>query len=240
MEEVKLIWPLELFLDACMTFLCFGAPYSYQRRIDEFFITALGRTDTISEKWRTFVDENVGDWTDTNLVATVLVGAAVGLVAIPGIDQVSRILGFLSILSALASLISGLLNSWQHQHETHRSTELTIILDFFSQAQKPLHTFKILALILALPVTLLAWAAITFAAAIVVLAWRGIDATFIENHEEATDLASASALEFGKVTAWITTVTLILLTTGIFISYLFFLNVWSPPRRFHIWSRRKL
>lgn len=40
-EEVKLAWPIELFLDMCMTFLCFGAPYSYQRRIDEFFITGL-------------------------------------------------------------------------------------------------------------------------------------------------------------------------------------------------------
>jgi len=239
--ETKLIWPLELFLDMAMTVFCFGAPYSYQRRIDEFFMTALGRTDTISEKWRSFVDENVRDWTDTNLVATVLVSGAVGLIAIPGINEVSRILGFLSILAALASLISGLLNSWQHQHESHRSTELTIILDFFAQAQKPLHSFKILALILSLPVTFLAWAALTFAAAIVVMAWQGIDATFVETND-FKEFSEAGGLQFGMVTAWVTTCALIMLIVGVLSSYLFFLNIWTPPRFFRyllfwqIWS----
>jgi hypothetical protein len=98
-------------------------------------------------------------------------------------------------------------------------------LDFFSQAQKPLHTFKILALILALPVTFLAWAALTFAVAIVLLAWQGIDATFVENHEGVTDFGNAGELQFGPVTAWVTTVALILLVIGVFSSYTFFLNV---------------
>ena len=53
---------------------------------------------------------------------------AVSILAVPGLPDVSRILGILSILSALASLIAGLLNQWQHQHESHRSTELTIIV----------------------------------------------------------------------------------------------------------------
>jgi hypothetical protein len=77
---------------------------------------------------------------------------------------------------------------------------------------------------LALPVTFLAWAALTFAAAIVVLAWRGIDTTFIENID-VTDFGNARQLWFGPVTAWVTTVQLILSIVGVFTSYLFFLNV---------------
>jgi hypothetical protein len=97
-------------------------------------------------------------------------------------------------------------------------------LDFFAQAQKPLHTYKILALILSLPVTFLAWAALTFAAAIVVMAWEGIDATFVEP-QDIKDFKGAGALQFGRVTAWVTTVALILLVFGVFSSYVFFLNV---------------
>ena len=51
-----------------ITFLCFGAPYSSLRRIDEFFTSGPGRTDTIIERWVSFVDDNVADWTNTNLV----------------------------------------------------------------------------------------------------------------------------------------------------------------------------
>lgn len=58
--------------DFCMTVFCFGAPYAYLRQINEFFMTGIGRTDTITERWQIFVDENVADWTNTNLVVRVL------------------------------------------------------------------------------------------------------------------------------------------------------------------------
>ena len=78
---------------------------------------------------------------------------------------------------------------------------------------------------MSLPVTFLAWAALTFAASIVILAWKGIDATFVENHEDIQGFENAGELQFGQVTAWVTTVALILLIIGVFSSYTFFLNV---------------
>ena len=33
---------------------------------------ALGRTDTITEKWHMFVEENVDDWANTNLVVRTI------------------------------------------------------------------------------------------------------------------------------------------------------------------------
>jgi hypothetical protein len=98
-------------------------------------------------------------------------------------------------------------------------------LDFFANAQKPLHSYKILALVLSLPVTFLAWAAITFAAAIIVLAWKGLDTTFIGTATGVTDYGNAGSLRYGLVTSWVTTVAMILLVIGILTSYVFFLRV---------------
>lgn len=66
--------PFGLLLNFFMSILCFGTPYSYLRHINEFFIDGPGRTDTITERWKAFVDENVTDWTNTNLVVRFLSG----------------------------------------------------------------------------------------------------------------------------------------------------------------------
>jgi hypothetical protein len=105
-----------------------------------------GRTDLISERWKQFVDVYVADWTDTNLVvrplfleststipstliqAAVLASGAVALLAIPGLDNITQIFGLISTIASLASLIVGLLNTWQHQHESHSNTELNTIV----------------------------------------------------------------------------------------------------------------
>lgn len=143
--------PFSLLLSFCMSILCFGAPYSYLRHINEFFVSGPGRTETITERWQAFVDENVADWSNTNLVvrylsslavqnccallrpdptfqATVLVSASVALLAIPGIDTSSRILGISSTLFSIASIIVGLLNVWQSQHKSRSDLELTVIV----------------------------------------------------------------------------------------------------------------
>ena len=96
-----------------------------------------------------FVEENVNDWTNTNLVAclhfvtwktngadmlglqaTVLVSASVAFLAVPGIDDKTRILGIVSTLFSIASIIVGLLNVWQHQHKSRASLEITVIVSY--------------------------------------------------------------------------------------------------------------
>ena len=65
-------FPINWLIGFAMTFLCLGAPYAYLRHINEFFMSGEGRTDTIMDRWQTFVDENVADWTNTNLVVSVV------------------------------------------------------------------------------------------------------------------------------------------------------------------------
>lgn len=60
----------------------------------------------------------------------MLVSASVALLAIPGIDESTRILGITSTLFSLASIIIGLLNVWQHQHKSRTDMELRVIVSF--------------------------------------------------------------------------------------------------------------
>ncbi|KAI5119536.1 hypothetical protein M0805_002558 [Coniferiporia weirii] len=210
-----------------MTALCFGAPYAYLRHINEFFMNGPGRTDTITERWQSFVDENVADWTNTNLVATVLVSASVALLAIPGIDHVTRILGITSTLFSIASIISGLLNVWQHQHQSRSNLELTVIFDFFSKAECLVKTDKLLAILLSLPMVLLIWSTLMFAASMVTFAWFGVDETAVE----AGDGGGGDALKnnrFGQPTAWIATACLSFLGSMVLLSFVYFWRVWKP------------
>ena len=63
--------PMGFIYKVLMDVLCFGAPYAYLRHINEFFMIGVGRTDTITERWQAFVDENVADWSNTNLVVSL-------------------------------------------------------------------------------------------------------------------------------------------------------------------------
>ncbi|KAH8117650.1 hypothetical protein DFH11DRAFT_1037984 [Phellopilus nigrolimitatus] len=215
--------PFGLLLSFSMSFLCFGTPYAYLRRINEFFMSGPGRTDTITERWQAFVDENVIDWTNTNLVATVLISASVALLAIPGIDSVTRILGIMSTLFSIASIIVGLLNVWQHQHKTRSNLELTVIFDFFAKAERLVKTDKLLAVLLSLPMVLLIWSALMFAVSMVTFSWLGVDETAIEaNGGEGGSLNDA---KFGLPTAWAVTGCMSFLTTLVLLSFLYFWRV---------------
>lgn len=61
----------------------------------------------------------------------MLVSASVAFLAVPGIDDKTRILGIVSTLFSIASIIVGLLNVWQHQHKSRASLEITVIVRHF-------------------------------------------------------------------------------------------------------------
>jgi len=216
---------LDPIFEFCMAFLCFGTPYAYLRHINEFFMAGVGRTDTITERWQLFVDENVADWTNTNLVATVLVSASVALLAIPGIDKATRLLGIISTLFSIASIVSGLLNVWQNQHKSRTNLELTVIFDFFENAESHVKTDKLLAILLSLPMVLLIWSTLLFAASMVTFAWRSVDTTFMP---PGTSEDENSSFLFGKFTAWFTTGQFMLVAVMVICSFLYFYRVWRP------------
>ncbi|KLO16291.1 hypothetical protein SCHPADRAFT_919983 [Schizopora paradoxa] len=242
---------LNHILHFVMTVLCLGAPYAYLRHINEFFMPGIGRTDTITERWTMFVENNVADWTNTNLVSTVLVSASVAMLAVPGIDKATRILGLGATLCAIASVIIGLLNVWQHMHRSRTEIELRLIFDFFEESTTYIKTDKFLAILLSLPMVLLLWATLLFAASMVTFAWLGVDTTFRnENFGNAVTNNGTSnggggggggggnsggflnfiPFRFGETTAWVTLAAFCVLTVVVTHSVLYFYKAWSSRK----------
>ena len=103
------------------------------------------------------------------------------------------------------------------------------------------HSFNLLAVLLSLPLVLLIWSTVTFAASIVMFAWRGVDPNIL-----AAGGGSGTA-QFGMPTAWVTTGVFIGLVVAVLSSIVFFwrvtlswnlflqsltivFQVWTPPR----------
>jgi hypothetical protein len=100
--------------------------------------------------------------------------------------------------------------------------------DFFTQAERGVHTYNLLALLLSLPMVLLIWATITFAVSIVAFSWRGIDTTVLDAGGSGGDASSPpdrSKFLFGMPTAWLTTGFFIALVATAIASFLFFWQV---------------
>ncbi|EJD42216.1 hypothetical protein AURDEDRAFT_168769 [Auricularia subglabra TFB-10046 SS5] len=86
------------------TAMFLGIPHSYHRRI-----LSVDKTDTgygvNSMRWKAFLGSMLKEWTDSNLLATVLISATVGFLAIPGIEDNSRIMGLFAVLLAIGSVL---------------------------------------------------------------------------------------------------------------------------------------
>ncbi|KZS87964.1 hypothetical protein SISNIDRAFT_418897 [Sistotremastrum niveocremeum HHB9708] len=94
--------------------LLFGTPTSYLRRIMDVdrrrFDSGVNQT-----RWRLFLQGLLKDWTDSNLLATVLIAATVAFIATQNIDNISRILTLVSVLLAIASVLTGQYLTREHQ-----------------------------------------------------------------------------------------------------------------------------
>ncbi|KAF8595847.1 hypothetical protein BDV93DRAFT_417543, partial [Ceratobasidium sp. AG-I] len=81
-----------------------GSPFGYLKRINNVDRTTTG--DGVNTlRWRAFLKSLCKEWTDTNLLATVLVSATVALLAIPGLNGMAQIAGIISALCAISSVL---------------------------------------------------------------------------------------------------------------------------------------
>ncbi|KAG9077541.1 hypothetical protein FS749_010559, partial [Ceratobasidium sp. UAMH 11750] len=100
--------------------LSLGAPLRYLKRINNVDRTQTG--DGVNTlRWRVFLKSLCKEWTDSNLLATVLVSATVALLAIPDLNGMSRIAGVISALYALSSVLCGMLLISNHQDRVDSS-----------------------------------------------------------------------------------------------------------------------
>ncbi|KAG1840117.1 hypothetical protein C8R48DRAFT_781864 [Suillus tomentosus] len=133
-----------------------------------------------SERWNTFNLNLNGQLQDSTLLATVLLNANVGFLAINSVDTGGRspvqVASYMSLVSSLGSMILGLLlvshNRTMGQLGTVLQTEI-----FLSQLGEKERRLERLAIIYSLPKTLLMWGMIFFFAAFSVHWWNPGDQT---------------------------------------------------------------
>ncbi|QRV94544.1 hypothetical protein RhiJN_22562 [Ceratobasidium sp. AG-Ba] len=153
-----------------ITSLLFGIPQRYLRRINNVDRTQSGNgVNTL--RWRSFLKSICKEWTDSNLLATVLVSATVALLAIQGLNGTTVIASLIAALHALSSVLSGMLLVSNHQDRVE-SFGITG-LNYFARAKsRTTGTVRPLAVLLSLPVAFMLWAMVWFIFAVTSCAYN--------------------------------------------------------------------
>jgi hypothetical protein len=156
--------------------LLFLDPMALVRELHTIFVD----NTPSSERWNTFNLNLNGQLQDSTLLATVLLNANVGFLAINSVDTGGRspiqVASYMSLVSSLGSMILGLLlvshNRTLGQLGTVLQTE--VFLSGLSEKERRLER---LAIIYSLPKTLLMWGMVFFFAAFSVHWWSPGDQT---------------------------------------------------------------
>ncbi|KAG8729714.1 hypothetical protein FRC12_020775 [Ceratobasidium sp. 428] len=172
-EDVELSLPFgsvwDKFAWHTIALVSLGAPLGYLKRIHNVDRTQIG--DGVNTlRWRAFLKSLCKEWTDSNLLATVLVSATVALLAIPEINGMARIAGLLSALYALSSVLCGMLLISNHQDRVESFGSTGVV--YFAQAKaRSTGTTRPLALILSLPLAFMLWGMFWFVLAVMSCAY---------------------------------------------------------------------
>jgi hypothetical protein len=149
-----------------------GAPPRYRKLLLDMH-TAFIRGD----EWHDHIHKMLDGWSDSNLLATVMLPAGVSYLAVLDLSQVSTTAVLISILSALGSITSGLYcigvyRSYDPVIETPRSAADMDHYRFNITAHGPyrIHAF---AVILGLPDVFLMWSVIAFTVATIAYNFDG-------------------------------------------------------------------
>lgn len=118
-----------------------------------------GRLDTVRDIWDKYTHQIVKEYQDFLLIATVLLSATVGLLAVPDIRPISKAAGIVSVFSSMGSMITGVFCLWRHQTNVQQSQSFTYLHNAH-QGTFGLHGH---AMVLSLPPVLLVWSIIAFA-----------------------------------------------------------------------------
>jgi len=118
-----------------------------------------GRLDTVRDIWDKYTQQIIKEYQDFLLIATVLLSATVGLLAVPDIQSISKAAGIVSVFSSMGSMITGVFCLWRHQTNVKQSQSFTYLHNAH-QGTFGLHGH---AMVLSLPPVLLVWSIIAFA-----------------------------------------------------------------------------
>ncbi|KAF9225844.1 hypothetical protein BS17DRAFT_729968 [Gyrodon lividus] len=145
-----------LLMTACAPLL-FMAPVTNVRLLHKIFVDEISSRD----KWNMFVNKLNSQLQDTNLLATVLLNANVGFLAIQSVDNgggitLRQLASYMSLVASMASIVLGLAFVGHNRTES-RNTAFQAAT-FLHRLQHKRHGLETLAIIYSLPYAFLVWA----------------------------------------------------------------------------------
>jgi len=156
--------PLNFIINA----IFFSVPKSYLEHI-KVASQYHGRLSTMQDVWDHYTRRVVKEYQDF-LIATVLLSATVGLLAVPDIHSISRAAGIVSIFSSMGSMITGVFCLWMHQTNVKQSQSFT----YLHNAHHGIFGLHGHAMFLSLPPVLLVWSIIAFAIGFIAYTAQGL------------------------------------------------------------------
>ncbi|KAK0195622.1 hypothetical protein F5146DRAFT_296446 [Armillaria mellea] len=159
-----------------LTPFLFYAPVVHLDILNKFWVDGL----VMKDQWVTLMERCIGEWSEHTIYATILLNANVAFLAIPSVDEsmqryrgsVTQVLSALSVVSALGSILVGLLMGRYHRTKKYIPVEdiSVYIKTHYSDDSK--WGFEWLAIIYSIPYALLMWAMVLFLGAFFSMCWE--------------------------------------------------------------------
>ncbi|KAG1856704.1 hypothetical protein DFJ58DRAFT_702514, partial [Suillus subalutaceus] len=155
--------------------LLFFDPVAQVQELHKIFVDEVA----CSARWNEFCSKFKGQLQDSNLLATVLLNANVGFLAINSVDRGGRdaiqLASYMSLVTSLGSMVLGL--SFVSYDRTSGQNTATEAVKFLGRLHDRKHGLEKLAIIYSLPRALLMWGMAFFFAAFSIDWWTSGDMT---------------------------------------------------------------
>ncbi|KAH7909165.1 hypothetical protein BJ138DRAFT_1200448 [Hygrophoropsis aurantiaca] len=157
------------------TALLFHAPSTHLRSLHKIFVDEIANATT----WNAFTTKLNNELQDFNLLATVLLNANVGFLAIQSVDDgngisLRQIASYLSLVASMTSIIAGLI--FVRHNRTSGRDSAREAAKFLDSMHDKKHGLEALAILYSLPYALLMWGMLFFAVAFCIECFKPGDA----------------------------------------------------------------
>ncbi|TFK37859.1 hypothetical protein BDQ12DRAFT_684758 [Crucibulum laeve] len=158
--------PPKVFIDYLVGIFSFFAPSTYMQRLHH--VRAGGVTSFT--RWQALVTSLLAEWSDSNLLATVVLSSNMAFLALNNLSAIGRISSLISTFFSISSIITGL-----HHVRTHRDRKdlpANKAAMYFRNSGGSNRNFRRLSFFLGLPLIFLSWSLVAFACAVTTYAFQ--------------------------------------------------------------------
>ncbi|KAH7923628.1 hypothetical protein BV22DRAFT_1036108 [Leucogyrophana mollusca] len=196
--------PEPTWLELLLALPLFGAHSMYRKRLQSTRVKGAVYVPDFQKLMQQFL----GEWADSNLLATVFVSANVAFLAVPNINALQRTASLASSLFAMMSIAVGVHHVWRHRSKV--DAEYKDADSYLHHVQKlgEQIDLTVTACFLSLPIVALLWSVLSFTIAIAAFCIQDTDV-----HGEILLIVVLSILGFCA-----------------FVTLLFFWHIWKSPR----------